>query len=176
MGPLSLNFVARDALSADSDIDFIVSAWDSALPFLESIGAGEMWGSTPFSQREGFTEDIANTIRNAQADPLDDARRILLAEYHPHEADEAPPRLAGAVMIRDALPTYLLKNEDVKAEVDNARSLLHIEALITDRRAPQTCRGSGAALVAAVVERARRTGKKAVYVDAWAGNNRRLNR
>lgn len=34
-----------------ADAAFIIGAFDSTLPHLESIGSGSQWGSIPFSQR-----------------------------------------------------------------------------------------------------------------------------
>lgn len=40
-------FHAREAESAAGDGEFIVVAFDSALPYLASIGSHEQWGLTP---------------------------------------------------------------------------------------------------------------------------------
>jgi len=41
-------FHVRLASSDGDDAEFILAAWDSTLPYLASIGAGEMWGDQPF--------------------------------------------------------------------------------------------------------------------------------
>ena len=161
-------FHTRSANSAGDDVEFIVAAWDSTLPYLASVGAGEMWGDQPFSRREGFQEDIAEVVRRAEKNSKSDERRLLVAE-----AGDIP---VGAVMIRDALPYYITEREELQAQIKGNDSFLFIEALISDHRPQPRHRGVGAALIAAVKRRAADSGKKAVYVDAWAGNNRRLNR
>jgi hypothetical protein len=166
----------RSASSAGHDAQFIVAAWDSTLPYLASIGAGEMWGDQPFSQREGFHEDIMDIIRKSEEDNLSDSRRLLVAELETPVDGTANIVQVGAAMIRDALPDYLRGREELKSEIDRARSLLFIEVLISDHRSQDRYRGAGAALIEAIKCRALEGGKDAVYVDAWAGNERKLNR
>ncbi|KAF2766847.1 GNAT family protein [Teratosphaeria nubilosa] len=169
-------FHVRDASSAACDIEFIISAWDSTLPFLQSIGAGEMWSNQPFSQREGFTEDIADLVRKSEADPKSYSRRVLIAEAYAMEDEVTDRKPVGAVMLRDALPRYLTESADLKGEVVEAESFLFIEVLFVDHRDPRRSKGAGAALVRGVEARARDLGKTAVFVDSWAGNGRKLNR
>ncbi|KAI0550051.1 hypothetical protein F4679DRAFT_226860 [Xylaria curta] len=163
----------RSASLGGGDIEFILAAWDSTLPFLASIGAGEMWGDESFSQREGQRQEIIDVVQQSEEDPHNDSRRLLVAEVNtPTEGTI----LVGAAMIRDALPYYLLEQPELKGEIEKANSLLFIEVLITDHRAHRQHRGAGAALVEAIKHRARSSGKSAVYVDAWAGNGRKLNK
>ncbi|KAI1737557.1 hypothetical protein F4680DRAFT_207568 [Xylaria scruposa] len=163
----------RSASLGEGDTEFMLAAWDSTLPFLASIGAGEMWGDEPFSQREGQQQEIIDTIRQSEKDPQNDSRRLLVAEVNsPAEGTV----LVGAAIVRDALPYYLLERPELKGEIEKADSLLFIEVLITDHRARRRHRGAGAALVEAIKRRARSSGKSAVYVDAWAGNGRKLNK
>ncbi|KAI0970596.1 hypothetical protein F4678DRAFT_113800 [Xylaria arbuscula] len=158
------------------DTDFILAAWDSTLPFLASIGAGEMWGDEPFSLREGQKQETIEIIRRSEGDPQDDSRRLLVAEVTATTDGIAGAAPVGAAIIRDVMPYYLLERPELKGEVDKADSLLFIEVLITDHRVDRQHRGAGAALVEAIKRRAIWKGKSAVYVDAWAGNGRKLNK
>ncbi|TRX88048.1 hypothetical protein FHL15_011050 [Xylaria flabelliformis] len=176
MGNQSAEIHVRSASLGGSDIEFIMAAWDSTLPFLASIGAGEMWGDEPFSQRQGQQQEIVEIIRQSEEDPRNDSRRLLVAEVNTPTEGTAENVLVGAAMVRDALPYYLLERPELKGEIEKADSLLFIEVLITDHRAHRRHRGAGAALVEAIKRRARSGGKSAVYVDAWAGNGRKLNK
>jgi hypothetical protein len=162
-------FRIRNASSISQDSQFINAAWDSTLPYLASIGAGEMWGSQPFSEREGHRQEIIDVIQKSEEKSKDDSRRWLIAELEDGSA-------IGAAMIRDALPYYLLEREELKDKTEKSNSLLFIEVLIADHRSQPRYKGSGAALVEAIKHRALQTGKDAVYLDVWAGNERKLNR
>lgn len=169
-------FQIRSASSAGSDAQFVVAAWDSTLPYLASIGASEMWGDQPFSQRDGFQKEIADIIRGSEENDRDDSRRLLIAELEISVGSIVETVQVGAAMIRDALPYYLLERQELKSEVEKANSLLFIEVLISDHRSQHRYRGVGSALIEAIKCRALEGGKDIVYVDAWAGNERKLNR
>jgi len=82
----SRSFNIRDASVAFDDSDFIVEAFDSTLPFLASIGSGEMWGSILFSERPGFIEDNLKSVEQSEKYTLTgsgDAIRFLIASFKP---------------------------------------------------------------------------------------------
>lgn len=166
-------FHIRNASSGNNDAQFIIAAWDSTLPYLASIGASEMWGSQPFSQREGSQQEITDIILKSEEDHKNDTRRLLVAEIET-PTDEVVQ--VGAAIIRDALPDYLIQCPQLKLVTDKMSSLLYIEVLISDHRFQQRYRGAGAGLIEAIKRRAQEGGKDAVYVDVWAGNERKLNR
>ena len=170
------HFRVRSASSAKDDSQFILAAWDSTLPYLASIGAGEMWGDEPFSQREGQQQEITDVIRESEEDDRNGSRRFLVAEIETEADVTVKTTQVGAAMIRDALPYYLIQRPELKSEIEKAHSFLFIEVLISDHRPQQRYKGAGAALVEAIKRRALDAGKDAVYVDAWAGNGRKLNR
>lgn len=158
----------RNAISTENDVDFILAAWDSTLPFLASIGARQMWGDEPFSKRQGQREEIIDIIQRSEENEDDDSRRFLIIELRlPNKVIKA-----GAAIIRDSLPSYLVDRID---HLINEQSLLYLEVLIADQRHHQRCRGIGRALVSDLKRRARERGKQALYVDFWAGNEQKLN-
>jgi hypothetical protein len=58
----------RLALSSQEDAAFILAAFDSALPFLASIGSEAQWGSVPWvarARRLSTTADAASTAASA---------------------------------------------------------------------------------------------------------------
>jgi hypothetical protein len=152
----------------NDDADFILAAWDSTLPFLVSIGAGEMWGSQPFSQREGQRQEVIDLI-NGTTKELDGGRQFWIAET---DCSGGVVKV-GAAMTRDTLPGYL--TEHLGEEYAN-KTLLYLEVLITDHRPNRQYQGgAGKALIEALKQHARSNGRDVIYVDVWAGNNRRLN-
>ncbi|KAF2480894.1 hypothetical protein BDY17DRAFT_302586 [Neohortaea acidophila] len=161
----------RSAVAGDAK--FIVDTFDSTLPYLASVGAGEMWGSEPFSQRDGFMEDIVEAIQKVEDKEADDTRRILVVERR--DPNGAENRVAAA-MIRDALPDHLHQRPELAEEISKALPLLYLEVLIADHRAGPDRKGAGAAVIQFMKRRAQASGKRVLYTDAWAGNARRLNR
>ena len=179
--PLSMSvdtnqFRIRSASSAGNDSKFIVAAWDSTLPYLASIGAGEMWGDEPFSEREGFIEELDDVIKKSEENDQNDSRRLMVAELETYVNGTTQIVQVGAAMIRDALPNYLTEREELQKELKKTRSYLFIEVLISDFRSQNRVKGAGSALVQAIKCRALKQGKDVVYLDVWAGNNRKLNR
>lgn len=82
-------FHIREAESALGDGEFIIAAFDSAIPYLASIGSHEQWGSIPFSQRNGWTTETLQQIKDVELYRLtgkDEAFRIFIveAEVPPH--------------------------------------------------------------------------------------------
>lgn len=166
----------RSASSAGDDGQFIVAAWDSTLPYLASVGAGEMWGDQPFSEREGFEQDIMDIIEKSEENEGSDSRRLLVAELQIPVDGTYNVVKVGAAMIQESLPYYLTERHELKSEIEKANSLLFIEVLISDHRTQPRHKGTGIALIEAIKRRALAKGKDALYVDAWAGNERKLNK
>jgi hypothetical protein len=76
------HFNIRDA-SLAKDKDFIISVFDASLPYLESIGSQAQWGSTPFSQQPGWTDETQGQIQESERNSISnttDALRILVLE------------------------------------------------------------------------------------------------
>jgi GNAT superfamily N-acetyltransferase len=161
-------FHIRYAKPESDDAEFILAAWDSTLPFLASIGAGEMWGFQPFSQREGQSQEIIDITTGTTRD-ADGGRQFRIAET---EGDVK----VGAAMTREVLPGYLLKHVDLEKHIDARKKLLYLEVLITDHRHNKQGRGAGKAMIEALKQHARLCGIDVMYVDVWAGNDRGLNR
>jgi len=164
-------FHVRLASSDGDDAEFILAAWDSTLPFLASIGAGEMWGDQPFSQRAGQRQEVIDVI-NGTTKEIDGGRQFWIAEVHRAEGIVK----VGAAMTREVLPGYLVEHVDTGSHGDANKALLYLEVLIADHRSDKRYRGVGGALIEALRQRAQSSGRDILYVDVWAGNNRKLNR
>jgi GNAT superfamily N-acetyltransferase len=170
MADTNPNFHILPANPNNDDADFILAAWDSTLPFLASIGAGEMWGSQPFSQREGQRQEVIDII-NGTTKELDGGRRLWIAET---DCSEGAVRV-GAAMTRDTLPGYLTEHIELEKHINTNKALLYLEVLITDHRPNKQHKGAGKALIEVLKQHARSNGRDVIYVDVWAGNNRGLN-
>jgi hypothetical protein len=168
MADTNPNFHICLATPNSDDTDFILATWDSTLPFLSSIGADEMWGNQPFSQREGQRQEIIDIV-NGTTKEHDGGRRFWIAET---DCSEGVVRV-GAALTRETLPGYLTEHV---SDVYATKTLLYLEVLITDHRPNKQYRGgAGKALIEALEQHARSNGRDVIYVDVWAGNNRRLN-
>lgn len=175
----------RTAIPDSDDLDFIVAAFDSTLPYLTLIGAGEMWGSQPFSQRDGFVEDIQTSIKQSE-DYLNSGVLVLIAEQEPdilqavHDQDQGKDcwQPVAAAIIRDTLPNYLTTNASLVPILADAEDFLHIEAMVAHCHVGKDRHrggGAGAAIINEVRERANAKGKVCILTDCWAGNGRGLN-
>jgi hypothetical protein len=189
-------FLVRDAGAVEGDGPFIISAFDSALPFLDSIGCHEQWGSTPFSHRAGWAEETLQQIRDAEHYRLTgagdgDALRMFIVEREwPAEgaetldAGQVHSRVAvdgrrflsvGFVFFReDWVPSYIASQRHLHIGDAERRSLVYLEVMVTDSRVGGLRRGAGAALIRGVRDYGRSRQKTALYVDGWGGNERKL--
>ncbi|KAF3047175.1 hypothetical protein E8E12_011550 [Didymella heteroderae] len=194
-----LQFSLRPA-GLPGDDSFITSVFDSSIPYLKSIGSGAQWGSVPFSERPGWIEETQRQIRDSQRSQIEDqetqhgadALRILILEVEAQHVNEAiSSRHAGvharveqagkcyvavgfAFVRENWLPSYLPDAVVSRAGLLAREQGLYVEVMVTDVRTKSLCPGAGAALLRELREYGRARGKKAVYLDGWAGNGGRL--
>lgn len=201
-------FHVREADSAAGDGDFIIAAFDSALPYLASIGSHEQWGLTPFSEREGWVAETMQQVKDAEAYQLTgegDALRILILEAEIPASDDGTGSTPGvgvletadkrhklhsrivpelgrnvlpvgfAFLREDDVPRYILTQEHIAIEEAERESCVYIEVMIVDRRVDNAMRrGAGAALIQGIEEFGRKRGKSCLFIDGWAGNDKKL--
>lgn len=187
-------FSIRDAGLAEGDDSFIISVFDASLPYLESIGSLAQWGSTPFSQRPGWVEETQRQVReskHSQISDTTDALRILIFEAELVEQAIAAPDLkdmhsrvsddgrcfvsVGFAFVRGKwFPTYLPAATIPQAGQFKLEESLYVEVMVSDSRTKDLFRGVGAALLHEVRNYGRSRGKKVLYLDGWAGNERKL--
>jgi hypothetical protein len=187
------HFNMRDA-SLAKDKTFIVSVFDASLPYMASIGSQAQWGSTPFSQRPGWIDETRRQIQESEQNSISnitDALRILVLEVevtkqgfhdidckdmHSRTGDDGRCFVAvGFAFVRgNWLPKYL--HASVIAKIDQARlnETLYVEIMVSDNRMNDRFRGIGAALLREVRQWGCSWGKKTLYLDGWAGNERKL--
>ncbi|KAL2878677.1 Kinesin- motor protein [Colletotrichum sp. CLE4] len=197
----------RNAGQIPHDADFIVKAFDSVLAPLAAMGSGEMWGSQPFSQKDGFVEENLKDVETSEryrTTGEGDALRIFIAEVEvgsssaaaeitPHDAGLDEPGLrfrvaedgkrylsVGAAFVRtNWLPGHVkaqFKQDKIRAELEGKRNFVYLDVVVTDFRAGRHRKGAGEALVRRAKEYGVEKGMQVLYVDAWAGNEKKLNK
>lgn len=187
-------FSIRDAGLVEGDDSFVISVFDASLPYLESIGSLAQWGSTPFSQQPGWVESTQGQIRESERNRISDttdALRILIVEAELVEHAIAAPDLkdmhsrvsndgrcfvsVGFAFVRgNWFPTYLPAATIPQAGQFKPEESLYVEVMVSDNRTKDLFCGVGAALLQEVRNYGRSRGKKALYLDGWAGNERKL--
>ncbi|KAI0965071.1 acetyltransferase [Xylaria arbuscula] len=179
------------------DNQFMIDAYDSTLPHLASLGSGGQWGSTKFAERDN-AGDRAKVVTNAlryqetgEGDPV--LMFIIEAEVPSASINEVPASVranirtdeagrtllpVGTVMLSDGIyPFYVGRHFDqpaLKDALEASRDYIYVEALITDFRAGPWRKGAGAVLIEHSRKFARERGRRALYADAYSGNERKL--
>ncbi|KAF8861973.1 hypothetical protein BDZ45DRAFT_739847 [Acephala macrosclerotiorum] len=176
----SSSFYVRDASLTFDDEHFIVEAFDSALPYLASIGSGEQWDQIPFFEKPGFIEETLESVEQSEKysrSGSGDAIRILIAEIESLES--FTPETFGSLCFRvDNNKQRFLSADHLglggEIEQEGLKAILYLEVIITDYRTGSSRKGAGEALIQSTVEYGRKAGKRTLYVDGVTGNDRKL--
>lgn len=158
----------------ESDLDFILHAFDSALPYLSAIGSEAQWGTVPFTAKQSvpkaFTDYLEESYRlNTEQTPDKGGRWQHLVLYEVKTEDGSWRRIA-AMGISTFFPDYVpLALADEKPR--KANDYLYLNYLVSDRRTGDLAKGVGAKLVAFAEEQGRALNKTVFYGDCWRGNN-----
>ena len=192
MSPVN-HFTIRDA-SLAKDMAFIVSVFDASLPYIASVGSQAQWGSTPFSQRPGWIDETQRQIQESEQNSISNttnALRILVLEVevtkqgvHDVGCKDMQSRTGddgrwfvavGFAFVRgNWLPNYLHASVVAKIDLAHLDETLYVEVMVSDSRVRDRIRGIGAALLCEVRKWGYSRGKKTLYLDGWAGNERKL--
>ncbi|KAH0437966.1 acetyltransferase [Colletotrichum camelliae] len=187
----------RDASTAEDDVAFIVAAFDSTLAPLAALGSGAMWGSTPFSQKDGFVEETVKDVRTSEQYQAtgkgEEALRIFVAEVELEVGTEAGAGAGlrcreagdgrrylpvGMAFVREGWVPGHVKNqfhvEKIRQELEGRKDFVYVDVLISDFRTGGLRKGAGEALLGWARKHAVEKGLREVYLDAWAGNGGRL--
>jgi hypothetical protein len=186
-------FSIREAVESDSQ--FIADAFDATLTQLAAIGSGSQWGSQPLMEREDRGETVRVTQQALRFMSTGEGEPILIfiaeVEIPPSQIEELPVSLhtrrdnegrtflaVGTVRLsEDMMPGYVRKlfvQDLIRQELEGKKDYVYLEALITDFRAGSWRRGAGAALIQHAQEYCLQKSKPTLYVDSWAGNNKKL--
>ncbi|CDS82444.1 uncharacterized protein SPSC_03263 [Sporisorium scitamineum] len=163
-----LNVVDPD----ESDVDFVLYAFDSALPYLASIGSEAQWGTVPFSEKPERRQRFEKFVQGSydlHTRPIQDAAAWQhMAIYEIKTPDEKWTRVA-AQGLATGFPTYVPEHL-ADDKVREATDYLYLNYLIVDRRKGKLAKGSAARLVAFADGQAKQLNKKMFYGDCWRGN------
>jgi hypothetical protein len=185
-------YSVRDAGLAEGDASFIISVFDASIPYLESIGSVAQWGPTLFSRRSGWVEETQQQIQESERNRVMDttnALRILIIEAEVKgqsaiDQKAMPSRISddgrcfvsvGFAFVRgNWLPAYLPAATVAQARQFKLEESLYVEVMVSDNRTKDLFHGVGAALLRELWEYGRSRGKKVLYLDGWAGNEKKL--
>lgn len=160
----------------ECDLDFVLHAFDSALPYLASIGSGAQWGSVNFSEKEGLRKSFADYI--AKSFQLNGAphgisgnkdaawNNMVLYEV---AIEDGGWRRVAAMGISTSFPDYI-PGGLASGEVKQGTDYMYLNYLISDRRAGELAKGAGSKLVEFGEAQSRNRGKTIFYGDCWRGN------
>jgi GNAT superfamily N-acetyltransferase len=173
----------------------MIGAYDASLPQLAAIGSGSQWGTRTFSERTDI-EDKIKVVEQAlryQSTGEGDPIRIFIAEAEipPSAVDELPASVrirtddggkmflaVGSVMLTEGMfPHYMRPHFDkdaIREALDGTKDYIYLEAFITDFRTGPWRKGSGSALIDCARQFCRERGLRTIYLDAYAGNGRKL--
>lgn len=164
-----LNVVDPD----ESDVHFVLYAFDSALPYLASIGSEAQWGTIPFSEKpervQGFEKFVQGSYVLDASPVQDGAAWQQMVLYEIKTPDGRWSRVA-AQGLATGFPDYVPEHLADKT-VREATDYLYLSYLIADRRKGGLAKGSAAQLVAFADGQAKKLKKKVIYGDCWRGNN-----
>ncbi|ROV92409.1 hypothetical protein VPNG_09590 [Cytospora leucostoma] len=204
-----LRFHVREAETSLGDDQFVFATFDSALPYLASIGSYEMWGLIPFTERDGWTTETSQQVKDAEtyrSTGRGDALRIFIveAELPAEVVEEGGPGSSVGILLsadkrhelqtrtrpedgrtvlpvcfafvrEDCIPKYIASQEHLRLEDADREACLYIEVMVADHRVGSDLRkGCGAVLIQGIKEYGQRTYRRALFVDGWAGNDKKL--
>ncbi|KAH8161540.1 hypothetical protein CIB48_g6717 [Xylaria polymorpha] len=189
----TLKFHIRGLRDGLEDGKLMIAAFDASLAQLATIGSGAQWGSKPLSERENIDDrvKIFEQARRYQLTGEGAPIRIFIIETEIENTDELPASahirtddagkkllFAGSMMLSEGLyPHYLrphFEKDSIRKALDGTKDYIYVEALITDYRAGPWRKGAGAALLEHAQRFCRERGQRILYLDAYAGNDRKL--
>lgn len=138
--------------SAPSDAAFIISSYDSAIPWLVAQGSQSQWGTEPLSSKADFVAEMTRCASKGDGDVWGDGKTWIAEVARKH---------AGAMEIGTKVPDYV---EEVLEKGDT----VHVVHL-TVHRAFKGVR-VGDMLLDKAKEEARAAGVRRLTVDCWAGD------
>ncbi|PWY98618.1 hypothetical protein BCV70DRAFT_201938 [Testicularia cyperi] len=171
----------------ETDVDFVLHSFDSALPYLLSIGSEAQWGTLPFSAKPDvvalFTQQVQQswttyTAAVARGKEEENAgpgwyRVVILEVRLTNTNTNTKWRRVAAMCVGCGIPDYVPLATIAQPDRD-IHDFVYLKSFIVDRRSGTLARGSGAKLVPHAVQLAQSLAKKTLWVDCWKGNRDKL--
>lgn len=187
---MSTKFSIRPATLEAGDDKRVLSYFDSQLQWLETVGSGAQWGSTPRGQEDKYQEKYRRKISQSEAcigkpfGPEWTQTYIMEAEVDLNSlstelrqlaegtGDDQRARLPVAALVLDSKAADYVHS--ILPQQDDKDPFVFISYLISDRKATPFNRGAGAALINYANDETIRLGLKRICLDCWRGNDRKL--
>lgn len=176
-----MGFHIRPASQSRGDVDFILRAHDSALPFLASVGSAQ-WGDELFSARPSAVEGTRRSVEQSQANEEGERFvRTFIAEVErdtvsvegsrtiPADFTTVPCAVAS---INRVFPTYVLAANQLDKHIDASRQasdFFFLDRLVVDRNVGARAKGAGKVLLDHCKAICRTRGKRYLFADCFAG-------
>ncbi|SPO22197.1 uncharacterized protein UTRI_02207_B [Ustilago trichophora] len=161
----------------ESDVDFVIHAFDSALPYLASIGSEAQWGTVLFSEKPKVRQSFDDYVRKSydlnstsQDTPPSDGQSWQHLALYEVQTEQAKWRRVAAQGLSTSFPNYV-PDELARNELKEATNYLYLNYLIADRRTGDLAKGAASQLVAFGINEGKARGKSVFYGDCWRGNN-----
>jgi hypothetical protein len=139
-----------------TDTAFVISSsFDSALPYLASIGSKGQWGTEPFSERKWFRDEISGFV---EGDRDLEKGVAWIADVEDENDGPGETRPAGAIVLTTT-------GHQAPQSVSPPVKELYVKFLITDRRLKSVSKGVGACLLDFAKDFTRKQGIKLLRVD-----------
>lgn len=184
-------FRIRPASIAAGDDKGLIEMFDSQLPWLATVGSGDQWGSTPFSDSGRHQTKYRTKVEQSEACTNQtslhpDWVRAYVAEVEVATSELSPEirelvgedsedgnvRVPVAAMVLEAKSADYV--QEVLPEQDEEDPFVYMSYLLSDRRTASINKGAGAALIAHAKEEVMRLGVRRICLDCWRGNDRKL--
>lgn len=180
-------FHFRVAGTSPIDVDAILGSMDASVPHLAGNGNGEQWGPKLFSERPGYREDIEEDLKKSEryrSTGQGEAKRTFIAEIEDANAEDGLARrvdengrswlpVGNLELAENDLGDHFRDMEDLRPYLDEAKTIdggfLGVIFVMSDVRAGERAKGSGAAQIEYAKQYARERGMKALYLDCWVG-------
>ena len=187
---MSSAFSIRPATLEARDDKRVLSYFDSQLQWLETVGSGAQWGSTPRGHKEDMKEKYRSKIERSEAcigKPFGpdwiqayimeaevdvDSVNAELRQLATVTGDGRCARVPVAAMILQAKSADYVRS--ILPEQDDEDPFVFLHYLLSDRRTSSINKGAGAALIRHAKDETKELGLRRITADCWRGNDRKL--
>lgn len=187
---MSPTFSIRPATLDVGDDKRFLAYFDSQLEWLETVGSGAQWGSSPRSHLDEYQKKYRAKIERSEAcigksfgpdwiqayimeakvdvDSLDAEVRQLAR----HTGDDQRARVPVAAMVLEAKSADYVR--PILSEQDDKDPFTFLSYLLSDRRTSAINKGAGAILIRHAKDETKKLGLRRICADCWRGNDRKL--